>query len=38
MQLSFMTWVCPDWDLSEILTAAIRYGYDSVEPRSETGQ
>ena len=38
MQLSFMTWVCPDWDLSQILTGAIRYGYESVEPRAETGQ
>ena len=35
MKLSFMTWVCPDWDLSQILTAAIRYGYDGVEPRVE---
>ncbi len=38
MQLSFMTWVCPDWDLSEILTGAIRYGYEAVEPRAETGK
>lgn len=38
MKLSFMTWVCPDWDLNQILTAAIRYGYDSVEPRPESKQ
>lgn len=38
MQLSFMTWVCPQWDLTEILTGAIRYGYDSVEPRAEADQ
>jgi sugar phosphate isomerase/epimerase len=38
MQLSFMTWVCPEWELKEILTAAIRYGYESVEPRSEAKQ
>ena len=36
MQLSFMTWACPDWTLTEVLTAAIKYGYDSVEPRVET--
>lgn len=35
MQISFMTWVCPDWTLNEILAAAIKYGYDSVEPRVE---
>jgi len=38
MKLSFMTWVCPDWDLNQILTAAIRYGYDGVEPRVEVDQ
>ncbi len=38
MQISFMTWVCPDWDLNQILAAAIRYGYDSVEPRSQCDQ
>ena len=35
MQLSFMTWACPDWTLTEVLTGAIKYGYDSVEPRVE---
>jgi sugar phosphate isomerase/epimerase len=38
MQLSFMTWVCPEWDLKEILTAAVRYGYEAIEPRSEVNQ
>jgi sugar phosphate isomerase/epimerase len=38
MQISFMTWACPDWTLTEILTAAIKYGYDSVEPRVEARQ
>ncbi len=35
MTISFMTWVCPDWDLNEVLTAAIRYDYDGVEPRAQ---
>ena len=38
MQLSFMTWACPDWTLTEVLTAALKYGYDSVEPRAECDQ
>jgi sugar phosphate isomerase/epimerase len=33
MKISFMTWVAPDWTLEEHLTAAIRYGYDGIEPR-----
>lgn len=37
MKLSFMTFATPDWDLNRILTAAIRYGYDAVEPRAEAG-
>lgn len=32
---SFMTWVCPDWDLNQVLAAAIRYDYDGVEPRAQ---
>ena len=35
MKISFMTWVAPEWTLEQIITAAIRYGYDSVEPRVE---
>lgn len=38
MKLSFMTWVCPEWSLSQILTAAIRYDYEGVEPRAEADQ
>lgn len=38
MQISFMTWACPDWTLNEVLTGAIKYGYDSVEPRVEAEQ
>jgi len=35
MQLSFMTFSCPEATLTEVLTAAIQYGYDAVEPRAE---
>ncbi|MEA3366001.1 MAG: sugar phosphate isomerase/epimerase family protein, partial [Candidatus Hydrogenedentes bacterium] len=35
MKLCFMTFSCPDWGLNEVLTAAIKYGYEAVEPRSE---
>ncbi len=38
MKFSFMTWVCPDYDLNQVITAAIRYGYDGVEPRAEADQ
>lgn len=38
MKLSFMTWACPEWTLNEILTAAIKYGYDAVEPRVDCNQ
>ncbi len=37
MKLSFMSFVAPDWSLNELLTAAIRYGYDGIEPRAEAG-
>lgn len=37
MKIAFMTFACPDYDLKQVLTAAIRYGYDAVEPRSEAG-
>ncbi len=37
MTISFMTFVCPDWDVNQIITGAIRYGYDGVEPRAESG-
>lgn len=35
MKISFMTFVAPEWSLEECLTAAIRYGYDAIEPRCE---
>jgi len=35
MKISFMTFVAPEWSLEEHLTAAIRYGYDAIEPRCE---
>ena len=35
MKISFMTFVAPEWTLEEHLTAAIRYGYDAIEPRCE---
>jgi sugar phosphate isomerase/epimerase len=38
MKIGFMTFATPDWDLHRILAAAIRYGYDSVEPRAEADQ
>ena len=38
MKLSFMTWICPEWSLNEVLAAAVRYGYDGVEPRAEGSQ
>ncbi len=38
MKISFMTWACPDWTLSQVLTAAVRWGYDGVEPRAEANQ
>lgn len=33
MKTSFSTLACPDWDLAQILRAAVRYGYDGVELR-----
>ncbi|MGQ9733126.1 MAG: sugar phosphate isomerase/epimerase family protein, partial [Candidatus Zipacnadales bacterium] len=38
MKLSFMTWVCPNWNIAQIIAGAIRYGYDGVEPRVECKQ
>jgi sugar phosphate isomerase/epimerase len=37
MTLSFMTFIAPDWSLEQHLTAAIRYGYDGIEPRCAAG-
>jgi sugar phosphate isomerase/epimerase len=33
MKTSFSTLACPDWSLSEVIAAAVRYGYDGVELR-----
>ncbi|MBN9617439.1 MAG: hypothetical protein BGO25_14735 [Acidobacteriales bacterium 59-55] len=33
MKTSFSTLACPDWNLSEVLAAAEKYGYDGVELR-----
>jgi sugar phosphate isomerase/epimerase len=33
MKTSFSTLACPDWSLSEVLRAAVSYGYDGVELR-----
>ena len=38
MKLSFMTWLCPDWDVKQILIAAEKYGYNGVEIRVESNQ
>jgi sugar phosphate isomerase/epimerase len=38
VKISFMTWACPDWTLDQVLSAAVRYGYDGVEPRVEANQ
>ncbi len=35
MKISFMTFVAPEWSLEQHLAAAIRYGYDAIEPRCE---
>jgi sugar phosphate isomerase/epimerase len=37
MTISYMTFVAPDWSLEQHLTAAIRYGYDGLEPRCAGG-
>ncbi|MBI2299878.1 MAG: sugar phosphate isomerase/epimerase [Armatimonadetes bacterium] len=38
MKLSFMTFACPEWELSEILSVAAELGYDGVEPRIDANQ
>ncbi len=37
MKIGFSTFVCPDWSLESILTAAVRYGYHGVEFRCDAG-
>ncbi len=36
MYLSFMTFVCPDYELDKALATAIRYGYEAIEPRAQS--
>jgi len=33
MRLSFMTFVCPEYTLAQVIAAAKEFGYDGVEPR-----
>lgn len=35
VKLAFMSFVAPEWSLKEMCAAAIRYGYDGIEPRAE---
>jgi len=37
MKLSFMTWVCPEWELDEIVEFASESAYDGVELRVDSG-
>jgi len=37
MYLSFMTFVCPEYELDKALAIAIRYGYEAIEPRAQEG-
>jgi len=37
MYLSFMTFVCPEYELDKALATAIRYGYEAIEPRAQEG-
>jgi len=36
VKLSFMTWVCPEWTVDQIIAGAKKYDYDGVEIRVET--
>lgn len=36
MKLSFMTWICPKWDIQQIIAGAKAHKYDGVEPRVQT--
>ena len=33
MKTSFSTLACPDWNLSQVIAAAVKYGYDGIELR-----
>ncbi|NUP99325.1 MAG: sugar phosphate isomerase/epimerase [Armatimonadetes bacterium] len=36
MRIAFMTFACPEWDLAEVLGAAVELGYDGIEPRIDS--
>jgi sugar phosphate isomerase/epimerase len=38
MKYSFMTFSCPELNMSEVLALAKRFGYDGIEPRVEDNQ
>jgi sugar phosphate isomerase/epimerase len=37
MRLSFMTFACPEWTYAQVLQAAVDYGYQGLEPRTDAG-
>lgn len=37
MKFSFMTFSCPGLSLGEVLSAAVHFGYEGVEPRAQAG-
>ena len=37
MKLSFMTFVCPEWDIETAVAFAAKTGYDGVEIRVDAG-
>lgn len=37
MKISFMTHACPEWGIGQVVDAAVRYGYQGVEFRTDTG-
>ncbi|MCC7491273.1 MAG: sugar phosphate isomerase/epimerase [Fimbriimonadaceae bacterium] len=36
MKIAFMTFACPEWELSEVLGTACELGYDGLEPRLDS--
>ena len=36
MKLSYMTWVCPDWEIEKVVRFANETEYDGVELRVDT--
>ena len=37
MKYSFMSFSCPEADMGEFLSIAVKYGYDGIEPRIDAG-